>query len=107
MVSKKRERWYRLIQEWEASNETQVDFCTRHNLSIKSFTNYRTDYLKLKSSGNKAQSSLIPVKVKPQRQVATSTEQAYEVLISTPSQYQISVKVSDVDTLLSLVKGFN
>ena len=106
MVSKKRECWYRLIQEWEASNETQVDFCARHNLSIKSFTNYRTDYLKLKSNGSKAQSSLIPVKVKPQRLVK-STEQAYDVVISTPSQYQISVKVSDVDTLLSLVKGFN
>jgi len=61
----KREEWYQFIDKWITSGLSSSEFCNQHDLSEKSFANYRSIYMpsKAASKESKGTLSLLPIKV--------------------------------------------
>jgi hypothetical protein len=55
-------KWRQPIEAWQGSGMTQVDYCRRHQLNVRTFGARLSDYRKLCQSTSAV---LIPVQVEP------------------------------------------
>jgi len=78
----KRKYWEQHIEQWSRIELTQVEYCRRHKLSVKSFTYWKGRF------GQKSSVSFVPVQVKPETVTAAGISSA---LIVSKDGYRIEI----------------
>ena len=99
---------YLAIELWQESGLSQVKFCSRENLSVKTFSYWLRKYRKEKEFavvGNKKPfDTFIPVKVSGDRTANVSDGEYGRIDVSFPNGVQLSCPVGiDIDQLKSLI----
>lgn len=94
---KKREHWEEHLRGWETSKLTQVEYCRRCGLNIKSFV-----YWKRRLSAEKTSLSLVEV---PSFEMAATSPPPKPLQLEVGSAYRITIERGfDADTLSDLLK---
>lgn len=61
----KQEFWFKHIENWQSSGLKQKEYCEKENLSMYSFTSWRTQFLSAKNERHKNEAvTFLPAKVK-------------------------------------------
>ena len=99
---------YLAIELWQESGLSQGKFCSRENLSVKTFSYWYRKYKKEKGlpSGhnNEVSDTFIPVKVSGDRTAKVSDGEYGRIEVSFPNGVQMSCPVGiDIGQLKSLI----
>jgi len=99
---------YLAIELWQESGLSQVKFCSREKLSVKTFSYWYRKYKKEKGlsvEGNKeTPDTFIPVKVSGGRATAVRNEGYGRIEVSFPNGVQLSCPIGiDIGQLKSLI----
>jgi len=102
-----KEEMYRAIEQCQESGLSQVKFCSRENLSVKTFSYWLRKYRQEKGlsplSNRKASETFIPVEVSKGR-TSNVTNTGGQIEIFFPNGVQMSCPVGiDIDQLKSLI----
>jgi transposase-like protein len=103
-----KEEMYLAIELWQESGLTQVKFCSRENLSVKTFSYWYRKYKKEKGLSvkeNKATpDTFIPVKVSGGRTATLGNEGYGRIELSFPNGVRLSCPVGiDIGQLKNLI----
>jgi hypothetical protein len=103
-----KEEMYLAIELWRESGLSQVKFCSRENLSVKTFSYWYRKYKKEKGlpSGhnNEVSDTFIPVKVSGDRTAKVSDGEYGRIEVSFPNGVQVSCPVGiDIGQLKNLI----
>jgi transposase-like protein len=103
-----KEEMYLAIELWQESGLSQVKFCSRENLSVKTFSYWYRKYKKENglSAGrnNEVTDAFIPVKVSGDRTANVSDGEYGRIEVSFPNGVQLSCPVGiDIGQLKSLI----
>lgn len=99
-------KWFYLVEDWMKSTLSQAEFCRQHDLSPKSFSRHRIDYLKHVNDKSLNTPSLIPVKVIKTAPSLKSKETGLDSKIEINLTNGILIRVDDkvnVDFISTLV----
>jgi transposase-like protein len=103
-----KEEMYLAIELWQESGLSQVQFCSRENLSVKTFSYWYRKYknengLSVKEN-KETPDTFIPVKVSGCRTATVSKEGYDRIEVSFPNGVQLSCPVGiDIGQLKSLI----
>jgi len=81
--NQRRDKWHKIIEEYQASNMTQKSFCEQHNVSLPQFVYYHGQFRREKDP-QIVKSCFVPVKIPPQEKPVTASE----VKLSLPNGFQ-------------------
>lgn len=81
-VSRSRDDWQNIIEEWKKSNESQKIFCKRLGIKLGTFTHWRGIILK---DNNPKPHKFIPIKM------AASMSSTQQIIIETPNGFKITL----------------
>ena len=103
-----KEEMYLAIELWQESGLSQVKFCSRENLSVKTFSYWLRKYRKEKIIKNepaeKAFDTFIPVEISRNRASTAATANSGRIEIWFPNGVQLSCPVGiDTSQLKNLI----
>lgn len=100
-VPKKRAEWFALIEEFEKSNLSQINFCRQKGLILSRFTYYVQIYRKIKApSPQRKTSCFSPVIVSQSPSAATS-----DIKIELPNGFRCQVASTIAPDILKKILG--
>lgn len=103
-----KEEMYLAIELWRESGLSQVKFCSRENLSVKTFSYWYRKYKKEKGPSpehnKKVSDTFIPVKVSGDRTTKVSDGEYGRIEVSFPNGVEVSCPVGiDIGQLKNLI----
>ena len=103
-----KEEMYMAIELWQESGLSQIKFCVRENLSVKTFSYWLRKYKKEKNlsvaHGKKAPDTFIPVEISRGRTSTETNTNSERIEVSFPNGVELSCPVGiDINQLKSLI----
>jgi transposase-like protein len=103
-----KEEMYLAIELWQESGLSQVKFCSRENLSVKTFSywykKYKNENRLSVEENRETPNTFIPVKVSGDRTANVSDGEYGRIEVSFPNGVQVSCPVGiDIGQLKSLI----
>ena len=102
------EEMYQAIELWQESGLSQIKFCSRENLSVKTFSYWYRKYKNEKGltveHNKEVSDTFIPVKVSGDRTASVSDGEYGRIEVSFPNGVQVNCPVGiDIGQLKSLI----
>lgn len=93
MANSRRAEWFKLIEEWSSSNDTQISFCKSRALSLTTFGYYRSEYLRAQKRDIKEPVLMVPVEIADSKSSVTkhiTSTNPSKVMIKTPGGFELA-----------------